>query len=67
MAGDMVNKAIKARIERLERTADGGYMPVIVQDNGNGTFTRLDGGHKGELLTRQQLDAMPWTVIIIDV
>ena len=68
MAGDnTVNKSINARIERLERTANGGYMPILVQDNGDGTFTRLESIHKGEILTRKQLDACEWTVIIIDV
>lgn len=67
MAGDTMNNSIYARIERLERMTSGGYMPVIVRDNGNGTFTRLETNHKGEVLTRKQLDEISWTVIIIDI
>ena len=67
MAGDTVKNGIDARIERLERMTDGGYMPVVLRDAGDGRYIRVDAARRGEVWTRADIDSCTWTVIIIDV
>ena len=69
MAGDTVKNrnSVMARIERLERMTNGGYLPVVLRDAGDGQYIRVDAARAGEVWTRFDIDACTLTVIIIDV
>ena len=67
MAGDTVKDAIKARIIRLERTSDSGYLPVVLEQTDDGYYIRVDALHHGERWTDADISACDRTVIVIDV